>query len=241
MDPTVLLPGAQPLGTEWTLHPSKRLVVTAVARRLVPHLIEATLIPTTLFYLFLLTTELRWAFVAALGWSYMALGRRIIGRRAIPGLLALTSLGITVRTIVFLFSSNTFVYFLQPILGTLVTAALFAISVLSGRPLVARFASDFCPLEPDVSCRPAITQLFQRLTYLWAGVNLAIAAVNFTLLVTVPVGVFVGTRTVAAWVLMCTGLVLTVSAAVQTAHAEGLSTAVAPNGELRAYLAPSAP
>ena len=37
-------------------------------------------------------------------------------------------------------------------------------SVAAGRPLIARFAGDFCPLTPDVSARPGIRSLFKRLT-----------------------------------------------------------------------------
>jgi hypothetical protein len=62
-----------------------------------------------------------------------------------------------------------------------------------------------------------------------------------TLLLTVPVSVFVGTKTVAAWILMCSGLVVTVSAAVSTARAEGLETAVGADGSLHAYVAPLPP
>lgn len=219
----------------WRLHPSKVSVVKAVTKRLVPYLIEATLIPTVLFYVSLLLFGLKWAFVAALGWTYAAVARRIVGRRPIPALLLLACLGITVRTVVYLMSGNAFVYFMQPILRTVGTAFVFAMSVVIGRPLIARFAGDFCPLTPDVQDRPAIVQLFRRLTYLWAAVNLAAALVTFTLLITVPTPVFVGTATVAAWIITCTGVVLTVSDAVRTARAEGLATAVAPNGSLRAY------
>ena len=61
-----------------------------------------------------------------------------------------------------------------------------------------------------------------------------------TLLLTVPTAVFVGTATLAAWFITCTGVVLTVSESVRTARAEGLATAVASNGSLRAYDAVSA-
>ena len=71
-----------------------------------------------------------------------------------PGLLILATLGITVRTIVYLLSNNDFVYFVQPILRTTLTGLVFAGSVAVGRPLIARFAGDFCPLSPDVSVRP---------------------------------------------------------------------------------------
>jgi hypothetical protein len=79
-------------------------------------------------------------------------------------------------------------------------------------------------------------QLFRRLTYLWAAVNAVAAAATLTLLLTVPVAVFVVAATVSAWVITCSGVVLTVSDAVRTARAEGLHTAIAPNGRLHAYV-----
>jgi Protein of unknown function (DUF3159) len=226
-----------PSDVVWRLHPSKFSVVGAVTKRLVPYLIEATLIPTLLFYGFLVTLGLTWAFVAALGWTYTAVLRRVVRRNPVPGLLVLACLGITLRTGVYLLSGNTFVYFVQPILRTLATAGCLVVSVLVGRPLIARFASDFCPLAPDVQDRPGIVRLFQQLTLLWAAVNLLAASVSFTLLLTVPTTVFVGTATISAWIITCSGVVLTVAAAVRTARREGLATAVAPNGSLRAYVA----
>ena len=82
-----------------------------------------------------------------------------------------------------------------------------------------------------------MVRLFRRLTYLWAGVNATAAATSLTLLLTVPLAVFVGTATVAAWIITGSGVVLTVSDAVRTARSEGLHTAVAPNGRLHAYVA----
>ena len=51
-----------------------------------------------------------------------------------------------------------------------------------------------------------------------------------------PVPVFVGAAMVSAWIITCTGVVLTVSDAVRTARNEGLATAVGPNGNLQAYV-----
>lgn len=235
MSDAAIPPGALP-SPAWRMQPSKFSVVRAVTRRMVPFIIEATLIPTALFYVFLVTLELKWAILASLCWTYFAVGRRLLAKRAIPGLLVLATLGISVRTGIFLFSHNHFVYFFQPILRTIATAAFFAMSVVIGRPLVARFANDFCPLSPDVENRPAVMDLFRRLTYLWAGVNAVAAASTLTLLLTMPVVVFVGTATVTAWIITCSGVVLTVSAAVRTARDEGLATAVSPNGLLHAYV-----
>ena len=93
------IPFVEPVDSSWRMNPSKVSVVRAVGRRMVPYVIEATLIPTVLFYAFLITFELKWAIVAALGWTYAALGRRIVSGRPIPGLLVLATLGISVRTV----------------------------------------------------------------------------------------------------------------------------------------------
>lgn len=231
---TIPVPGAGDVS--WRMSPSKASVVKAVTRRMVPYLIEATLIPTALFYVFFVAFGLVWAIIAALGWTYAAVGFRVITGRSVPALLMLATLGISLRTVVYLLSSNSFVYFFQPILRTVATGAFFAMSVVVGRPLIARFAADFCQLSSDVASRPEVTRLFRRLTYLWAGVNALAAAVSLTLLMTLPVAVFVGAETASAWVITCSGVALTVSDSVRTARREGLSTAVAPNGRLHAYV-----
>ena len=138
------------------------------------------------------------------------------------------------RTIVYLLSNNDFVYFVQPILRTTMTGLVFAVSVVVGRPLIARFAGDFCPLSADVSDRPGILRLFKRLTILWALVNALAAASSLVLLLTVPVSVFVVTAAVSAWIVTCTGVVVTVADSVTTARREGLITALSPDGTLYA-------
>ncbi|HEY3484506.1 MAG TPA: hypothetical protein VGK49_03935, partial [Ilumatobacteraceae bacterium] len=95
----------------WQMRPSRRRVVGAVARRLFPYLVEATIIPTALFYTLLVVADIRWALASALAWSYGAIVRRAIGGRPVPGLLVLATIGITVRTIVYLLSNNEFIYF----------------------------------------------------------------------------------------------------------------------------------
>jgi uncharacterized membrane protein len=223
------------------MHPTKRRVALAVGRRLVPTLIEATLVPSVLFYsTLLLTHRLGWALVVILGWSYSAILRRLLSGRSVPTLLILASVGITLRTIVFLLSGNAFIYFAQPILGTVVTAAVFGGSCAFGRPLIARFAGDFCELSHEVRNRPAISNLFVRLTLLWTIVNLVSAAVSITFLLTVPVSLFVGVRTIATWALTVTGILVTVSASVSVARNEGLTTSVGPNGTLSAVVASAA-
>jgi hypothetical protein len=54
------------------------------------------------------------------------------------------------------------------------------------------------------------------------------------LLLTVPVPVFVVTAAVSAWIVTCTGVVMTVADSVTTARREGLITALSPDGRLYA-------
>src|SRR6266404_2250687 len=86
----------------------------AIARHALPNLVEATLVPTALFYLGWFTLG-RWAaFAAALVWAYAMLARRMTRRQRVPGLLLLALLGLTVRTVAALATGSTFVYFVQP-------------------------------------------------------------------------------------------------------------------------------
>jgi hypothetical protein len=214
--------------------PSLVVVLVAVGRRLVPSVIEASLIPSALFLGSSVFFSLAVAFAAALLWSYATLVRRLAARQPIPALILLGSVGITIRTLVTIGSGSSFLYFLQPVLGTTVVAAVFLGSVLVGRPLVARFARDFCPLDPDIEGGAGVVSLYRRLTYLWAAVNFLVAATTFALLCTLPVGTFVAVRPFAVWTIMGTGIVLTVSAAVRLARREGLLAAISPDGTLTA-------
>src|SRR6266513_562087 len=173
-----------------------------MARHAVPHVVEATLIPLLRFYTFLWTAGVWGALIAALAWSWLAIGRRVVTGQRIPGILVLGALGITIRTIVAFASGSVFVYFLQPSLTTLAVAAAFLVSVPAGRPLAERLAHDFVPLEPEVLRLPGVQRVFIRITLLWAFVNLANAVVSITLLMSQPVGTFVAVKTVGGMLLV---------------------------------------
>jgi hypothetical protein len=197
-------------------------LLAQVARRSFPRLVEATLVPAALFYASLSLFGFGAALAAAVCWAYGAMACRCLLRRPIPPILLLAAIALTVRTLVALASGSTFIYFLQPILGTTGVAAVFLLSILIGRPLVGRLAADFCPLSPDVAARPGVVRLFIRLTALWAGINLASAAATLALLVTLPVATFVVTKTITSLTITSIGIVLTVSWSLRTARHEGL-------------------
>jgi hypothetical protein len=209
----------------------------AVLRRLWPILLEATLVPTFLCYAGILASGLTLGIGLALGWTFFAVGRRLVARRPIPGLLLLSTFGLSIRVTIYLLNENSFVYFIQPIARTGLMALMFVLSALLGRPFIARVARDFCSFTSDVEARPPIAALFSRLTYLWAGAQVATAAINVTLLLTVPVTVFVGTAAASAWLVMGLAVAITVSDSVRTTHAAGLHTAIAHGGHLHTYIA----
>ena len=100
---------------------------------------RSDVVPALIFYVFLLRAGPGPAMVSVLVWSYGAVIRRLVGGHRIPSILMLAVLGLTVRTIVG-FTSGTFMYFLQPVVGTLVLAAVFLGSVFVGRPIIGRLA-----------------------------------------------------------------------------------------------------
>jgi hypothetical protein len=227
------------LDTSWRLDPSGASIVVAVLRRLLPYLAEATMLPTAGFYVGQLAFGQVWGILAAACCTYVSVGRRVVRRQTVPGLLVLASVGISVRVGLYLLNDSSFVYFVQPIIKTVAISLLFASSVVVGKPLVARFAADFCAFGADVGARPAIVSLFRRLTVLWAGAQFTIAAVELALLLTVPVTVFVGAAAATAWVVMTAGLVVTVAESVRTTRRDGLGTALAGGGRLHAYVTTS--
>ena len=125
-------------------------VLKMVGRRSLPSLIEATIIPSVLFYVFLVTVGPAEAMLAALTWAYGSVLRRVVTGQRIPGVLQLAVAGLTVRTIVGLMS-GTFMYFLQPVATTVALSLVFFGSLWWGQPMIARMASDFCPLDSDIS------------------------------------------------------------------------------------------
>jgi hypothetical protein len=203
---------------------SKLGVLKVVGRRSLPSVIEATVVPAVLFYVFFVTLGPVVAMLAVLSWSYGAVVRRLISGHRIPGVLQLAVVGLTVRTIVGVFS-GTFMYFLQPIATTVALALVFLGSLLFGRPIIARMASDFCPLGPEIAGRPAVARLFSGLTLLWAGVHLLTAGTTFALLVSLPTTTFVAMKSVVSLPITMSAIVFTVSWSMRTARAEGLTFA----------------
>jgi hypothetical protein len=211
---------------------SKRGVVLAVLRRGGPKLLEATVIPGALFYGCLMTGGLGLAYLAAIGWIYGCVVRRLVQHRAIPAILILGAIGITIRTAVAVGSGSSFIYFAQPILGTVVTGGVFLMSLVIGRPLIGRLAGDFWPITPEMAENPRILALFRGLTILWAAVNLTTATVTFFLLLYLPLTTFVAVKQVSGLGITVTAIAVTIIWSHRIACREGVVTAPPPRPAL---------
>lgn len=87
----------------------------AVARRTVPHLLEATILPALLLYVVLVRFGTGAAMVATPAWSYTALVRRLARRERVPAILLLALGGLTARTAAGVVSGSAAMYFVQPV------------------------------------------------------------------------------------------------------------------------------
>ena len=184
--------------------------------------------PAVLFYACLVFGSLGLAYITAVGWLYGCVARCLVRRQPVPQILVLSAIGISVRTAVAIGSGSTFMYFAQPILGTVVTAGVFLASLVGGRPLIGRLADDFWPITPEMHANPRVTSLFRGLTILWAGVNLATASVTFLLLLSLPLSTFVVAKQLSGWVITLGAIALTIAWSHRTACSEGIVAQPAP-------------
>ena len=201
---------------------SKRSVLVAVVRRGGPKILEASVVPAVLFWVCLVFGSLGLAYAAAVAWLYGSVARRVVRRQRVSQVLILSVIGITVRTVVAVWSGSSFMYFAQPILGTVVTAGVFLGSLIGGRPLIGRLADDFWPVSQEMHQNPRISSLFRGLTILWAGAHLATAATTLVLLLWLPLHAFVLAKQLSGWGITFSAIALTIAWSHRTACREGI-------------------
>ena len=201
-----------------THHPTLR----AVIRRVALSLLVACAIPATLFYTCVRLEGVWTAIFVALGWSYGAIAwRALTGRRA-SGLLILTAVVMTGRTLVALLTDSTFLYFLQPIISDGLIGVAFIATLATARPMVARLAGDFYPMDDDLHLRPRIRRLFWYLTLMWALLCLGKATATLWLLQSQPLETFVLVKGISMLLLNGLAVAATIAAATLVARREGL-------------------
>jgi hypothetical protein len=199
-----------------------RPTLVAVIKRVSLSVSIACIIPATLFYVCLLVAGVWTAIVVALLWSYGAIAwRKVTGRRT-SGLLILTAVLLTGRTAISLVADSTFLYFLQPIISDGVVATAFLLSLATARPLVARLAGDFYPMDHELHLRPRIQRLFWWLTAMWAVLCVGRALMSLWLLLSQSVETFVLVKSVLMLTVNVLAVTATIAASAWVARKEGL-------------------
>lgn len=177
-----------------------------LAYRAVPKVIEGAVIPTLLFLMMLRLGGPSWAIGGAFVWSMLAIGTRVALGRPVPTLVLLGLGALALRTVLALAAQSSFVYFLQPTVGTATVGICFLASALLGRPLVLRLARDFCPIPDDVMTHGHLRRFFLGISVLWGVVQLLNSAVTLWLLLSQSLGTFVVLRTTIAHTLTVTAI-----------------------------------
>jgi uncharacterized membrane protein len=193
-----------------------------VIRRVGLALLIACAIPFAIFYTTVLVAGVWVAIFAALGWAYGAIAWRWLTGRRPSGLLILTATVMTGRTVIAIAADSTFLYFLQPVISDGIVATTFLLSLATARPMVARLAGDFYPMDHELSLRPAIQRLFRRLTVLWAVLCFAKATITLWLLETQTLHTFVLVKGISVLTLTTLTIAATIVAAAVVGRREGL-------------------
>lgn len=190
--------------------------------RVLMAVLTAVVVPALLLWAVLAVSDFPIAACAALGWMVAAMCWRHATGREVSGLLVLSLVILTVRTVVSLAVGSSFLYFVQPVFEDLAVAALFLGSLCTARPLIGRMAPDFCPLEDDVSARPGMRSLFRRLTLMWGLVIVVKASITLVLLESLPTVDFVLVKGAAIVALTVAAAVVTIVWSFRVGRREGL-------------------
>ena len=175
-----------------------------------PRVIEGAVIPTLLF-LGLLHLGGRWAAIAgALAWSILVIATRLALGRRVPTIVLIGVSALALRTTLAFAAGSSFVYFLQPTVGTATVGICLILSAMSGRPLVLRLARDFCPLPDDVMAHGHLRRFFLGISVLWGVVQLLNASLTLWLLLSQSLGTFVVLRTTMAHTLTISAIAISV-------------------------------
>ena len=196
--------------------------IGSIVARLAVNLLVAVVVPGVIFYFALVAAGLNAAVLLALGWAAGAIVWRRVTGRPVSGRLVLTVAVMAARTAFTLVTGNGFIYFFQPVITDGAVGTLFLVSALTARPLVARLAGDFYPMNDDVAGRPRIRRLFKYLTVMWSFVILTKGAVTLYLLESQSMVSFVLIKNVAMLALTIGAVAITVVAAMRVARKESL-------------------
>jgi uncharacterized membrane protein len=145
-----------------------------IARQVLVRTFLVSLLPMGVFYTSLSLFGLRPAAVATAGLYYAGLLVRVVRRQPVLAAALFAAGLLAVRTVVVFCTGSPFLYFVQPVIGTVAVATVFGASALAGRPVLDRLAHDFCPFSDELSAQLRKARFFNLLSLVWAttyGIN----------------------------------------------------------------------
>ena len=145
-----------------------------IVRQVLTRTFLVSVLPMAVFYTTLSLYGVRAAALVTAALYYVGLLSRVIRRKPVlaAALLAAGLLGL--RTVVVFLTGSAFLYFLQPVAGTVAVATAFAATALAGRPVLERLAHEFCPIAPELSDHLRSAKFFTWLSLVWTltyGIN----------------------------------------------------------------------
>jgi hypothetical protein len=167
-----------------------------IARQVFTTVALVSALPMAVFYLVLSLYGVRAAALATVSLYYGALLWKVVRRRPILAAALLTAGLLSIRTVIMFLTGSAFIYFLQPVAGTVALATAIAASALAGRPILDRLAHEFCPFPAELSAHLREQRFFARLSAVWAVTYLTNAVGTIWLLRSMSVGGFVVLKSV---------------------------------------------
>jgi uncharacterized membrane protein len=193
-----------------------------IVARVSVSLATAVVAPAVLFATTLVVFNVATAMIVGLAWMVGAMSWRGATRRPVSTLLVLTITIAVVKTTIAFATGNTFIYFVQPVVVDAAVASVCLGSLWSARPVVARLAPDFYPVDAALAARPGIRRLFRKLTLMWGLVILVKGSVTLWLLLSLSTVDFVLVKSGVIITLTLTTVAVTVAWSVAVGRREGL-------------------
>ena len=167
-----------------------------IVRHAATTVLIVSLLPMGIFATVHAVAGLRPAVLAVAAWYYTGLLVRLVRHKPVLAAAALAAALLTVRAAVTFVTMSATVYFLQPVAGTIITATVFTVTALAGRPIIDRLAHDFCPLPPELSERLRRRRFFTSVSVVWAAIYFVNAAGTIWLLTSVSVNGFMMVKSI---------------------------------------------
>ena len=211
-DPVSALKSAtmEPIQRTMSPTPLELPPLRTLARHALPRVIEGAVIPTLLFVTLLRLGGPMWAIAGGLTWSALVIGSRVVRGHRVPTIVLIGLGALALRTTLALAAGSSFVYFLQPALGTATVGCVLLATALAGRPFILRLARDFCPIPADAMEHGHLRRFFLGISVVWGVTQLLNAGLTLWLLLSQSLGTFVVLRTTVAYTLTGTAIAITV-------------------------------